>query len=116
MAPSKQPTDKDIALRYRTKLSELRDQRTGSAAVPAKQQHAVKMWLIDAGCGHDLVTNPHALMLKRWIRQAEMPIALATANGSAEADQILEAFVEEFGQTIKPYILDSTPVVISVGM
>eukprot|EP00975_Prorocentrum_lima_P051756 10840085-Prorocentrum_lima.AAC.1 len=68
----------------------LRDQRAGNAAVPAKQQHAVKMWLIDTGCGHDLVTKPHALMLKRWIRQAEKPIAFATANGNAEADQILE--------------------------
>eukprot|EP00969_Alexandrium_andersonii_P123866 5474012-Alexandrium_andersonii.AAC.1 len=67
------------------------------------------MWLIDTGCGHDLVTKPHARMLKRWIRKAEKPIAFATANGNAEAEQILEVFVEEFGQTIKPYILGSTP-------
>eukprot|EP00969_Alexandrium_andersonii_P135204 5980880-Alexandrium_andersonii.AAC.1 len=74
------------------------------------------MWLIDTGCGHDLVAKAHAMMLKKWVRQAERPIAFATANGKAEADQIHDVFVEEFGQSIKPYILDSTPDVISVGM
>eukprot|EP00969_Alexandrium_andersonii_P093716 4139884-Alexandrium_andersonii.AAC.1 len=80
-------------------MGELRDQRTGIVAVPAKQQHAVKMWLIDTGCGHDLVAKPHALMPKRFIRRSEKPIAFATANGNTEADEILEVFVEEFGQT-----------------
>eukprot|EP00969_Alexandrium_andersonii_P103295 4558479-Alexandrium_andersonii.AAC.1 len=74
MPASKQPTDKAIAERYRAKLAELQDQRSGGAAVPARQQRAVNMWLIDTGCGHDLVTMPHALMLKRWIRKAEKPI------------------------------------------
>eukprot|EP00969_Alexandrium_andersonii_P013989 609935-Alexandrium_andersonii.AAC.1 len=74
------------------------------------------MWLIDTGCGHDLVTKANAQILKRWIRKAEKPIEFATANGNAEADEILEVFIEEFGQTIKPYILESTPDVISVGV
>eukprot|EP00969_Alexandrium_andersonii_P254378 11242601-Alexandrium_andersonii.AAC.1 len=90
MAPVKMPTDKAIAERYRAKMEELRDQRTGVAAVPAKQQQAVKMRLVDAGCGHDLVTKAHATMLRRFIRRAGKPIAFATANGNAEADQILE--------------------------
>eukprot|EP00969_Alexandrium_andersonii_P064163 2825962-Alexandrium_andersonii.AAC.1 len=56
------------------KLTDLREQLTSGAAVPARQQHAVKMWLVDAGCGHDLVAKPRALMLKRWIRMAEKPV------------------------------------------
>eukprot|EP00969_Alexandrium_andersonii_P248932 11001216-Alexandrium_andersonii.AAC.1 len=56
------------------------------------------------------------MMLNKWIRKAERPISFATANGNAEADQILDVFVEEFGQSIKPYIADSTPDVIFVGM
>eukprot|EP00969_Alexandrium_andersonii_P032839 1433633-Alexandrium_andersonii.AAC.1 len=74
------------------------------------------MWLIETGCGRDLVAKAHAMMLKKWIRKAERPIAFATANGKAEADQILDVFVKEFGQSIKPCILDSTPDVISVGV
>eukprot|EP00969_Alexandrium_andersonii_P003458 149018-Alexandrium_andersonii.AAC.1 len=67
MPAVKLPTDKTIAERYRARLADLEEQSASGAAVPARQQHAVKMWLIDAGCGRDLVAKPHALMLKRWI-------------------------------------------------
>eukprot|EP00969_Alexandrium_andersonii_P065607 2891223-Alexandrium_andersonii.AAC.1 len=38
---------------------------------------------------------PDAMMLKRWIRQAERPIEFAAANGDAEAGQVLDVFAEE---------------------
>eukprot|EP00969_Alexandrium_andersonii_P329700 14569473-Alexandrium_andersonii.AAC.1 len=64
MPAVKLPTDKAIAERYRARLADLKEQRTSGAAVPARQRHAVKLWLIDAGCGHGLVAKPHAMMLK----------------------------------------------------
>eukprot|EP00969_Alexandrium_andersonii_P230433 10176200-Alexandrium_andersonii.AAC.1 len=40
----------------------------------------------------------------------------STAGGPADADEVVQLFIEEFGQTVEPYILESTPDVISVGM
>eukprot|EP00969_Alexandrium_andersonii_P228844 10107346-Alexandrium_andersonii.AAC.1 len=60
MPAVKMPTDKAVAERYRARLVELKEQRTYSVAVPARRQHAVRMWLIDTGCGHDLVAKAHA--------------------------------------------------------
>eukprot|EP00969_Alexandrium_andersonii_P085379 3764540-Alexandrium_andersonii.AAC.1 len=51
---AKMPTGKVVVERYRARMTELKVQRANSVAVPARRQHAVKMWLIDAGCGHDL--------------------------------------------------------------
>eukprot|EP00969_Alexandrium_andersonii_P137164 6067181-Alexandrium_andersonii.AAC.1 len=74
MPETKLPPDNAAVERYRARLDELKEQRATGAAVPARQQHAVQMWLIDTGCGHDLVAKPHALMLERWIRKAGKPI------------------------------------------
>eukprot|EP00969_Alexandrium_andersonii_P042417 1861308-Alexandrium_andersonii.AAC.1 len=74
MPPAKLPTDKAVAERYRARMAEPKERRTNGVAVPARKQHAVKMWLIDAGCGRDLVAKAHAVMLKKWIRKAERPI------------------------------------------
>eukprot|EP00969_Alexandrium_andersonii_P244242 10792000-Alexandrium_andersonii.AAC.1 len=64
MSAAKMPTDKAVAERYRARRAELQEQRADSVAVPARRQRAVKMWLIDAGCGHDLVAKARAMMLK----------------------------------------------------
>eukprot|EP00969_Alexandrium_andersonii_P036393 1595136-Alexandrium_andersonii.AAC.1 len=57
MPAARMPTDKAVAERYRARMTELKEQRANSVAVPARRQHAVKVWLIDTGCGHDLVAK-----------------------------------------------------------
>ena len=54
--------------------------------------------------------------MKQWIRKAAKPITFTTANGYTDAREVLSQFVEEFGQSIEPYILAQTPNVLSVGM
>ena len=76
----------------------------------------VKLWLIDTGCGHDLVSRRHALQMKKFIQRASKPINFQTAGGPAPADQVLKMYVDEFGKDIEPYILPHTPDVMSVGM
>eukprot|EP00969_Alexandrium_andersonii_P286792 12678464-Alexandrium_andersonii.AAC.1 len=61
MPTVKLPTDQAIAERYRARLADLKEQLASGAAAPARQQHAVELWLIDTGCGHDLVAKPPAL-------------------------------------------------------
>ena len=81
-----------------------------------KHQEVVKLWLVDTGCGFDLVSRDHARALKRWIKRASKPVQFATANGTTDAKEVLELFIDEFNHEIEPFILENTPDVISVGM
>eukprot|EP00969_Alexandrium_andersonii_P202110 8930799-Alexandrium_andersonii.AAC.1 len=75
----------------------MRDIRFGVAAAPAKRLSKVDLWLIDTGCGHDLVSREHANQMNRWIRRAAEPIQFSTANGLTQAEEVLPVFVRELG-------------------
>ena len=76
----------------------------------------IRMWLIDTGCGHDLVARRELKGLKRLIRQAGIPLNFSTANGEVPASECADLFVKELNETVEPYVLESTPAVLSVGM
>ena len=93
-------------------------------SAPAKQKHAPKlvasnpagMWLVDIGCGHDLISKTVAAQRSRYIRKGGAPIRFSTANGTTNlTTTILPLSFKELGEVIEPYILDSTPPVITVG-
>ena len=75
----------------------------------------VKEWLIDTGCGHDLVSKDGVQMLKPYFRDASEKVVFDTAGGEAPADTVVPMYVPDIGEAIEPYILDSTPNVLSVG-
>ena len=77
----------------------------GGAKNGTKDNPVVKLWLIDTGCGHDLVSRRHALQMKKFIQRASKPITFQTAGGPAPADEVLKMYVDEFGKDIEPYIL-----------
>ena len=108
--------DCDLHRRIRENIASKVAERSGHAAAPVKHQEVVKLWLVDTGCGHDLVSREHARALKRGVKRASKPIQFATANGSTDATEVLELFINEFNQEIEPYILENSPDVISVGM
>ena len=54
--------------------------------------------------------------LKQFVTRATKPITFVTASGRTTAIDVARLFVEEFGAEIRPYILDSTPAVVSVGL
>eukprot|EP00969_Alexandrium_andersonii_P178127 7876061-Alexandrium_andersonii.AAC.1 len=54
--------------------------------------------------------------MKRRIHRAAEPIQFSTANGLAQAEEVLPAFVRELGQEIEPFILEPTSDVVSVGV
>ena len=72
-------------------------------------------WLIDTGCGHDLIGLEEIKALKRLFKAAGIPINFQTANGLTQAREQIELYVDELGETVEPYILSSTPGVLSVG-
>ena len=74
------------------------------------------MWLVDTGCGHDLISKTVAAQRSRYIRKDGAPIRFSTANGTTNlTTTILPLSLKELGEVIEPYILDSTPPVITVG-
>ena len=76
----------------------------------------VSEWIMDTGCGHDLIAKTHALAHKRDLRQWNK-ITFQTANGNIARNTILPAKVGAFGgQESNAYILNETPSVLSVGL
>ena len=73
-------------------------------------------WLIDTGCGHDLVGLEEVKALKRLFRAAGITVKFQTANGITRTTEQIDLHVEELGETVEPYVLASTPGVLSVGM
>ena len=73
-------------------------------------------WLIDTGCGHDLVGIDEVEALKRMFKAVGIPVNFQTANGVTQAREKIELHVDELGETVEPYVLASTPGVLSVGL
>ena len=134
--PKWTPLDEKVALeveeqlRKRESLSQACDAKIRKAAAKrakggpaekpmvmasAKAGSSVNLWLIDTGCGHDLVSRHEIKTLKKWIKRAERPITFITANGNTDATEAIRMFVEEFGEDIEPYVLENTPAVLFVG-
>ena len=75
----------------------------------------ISQWLVDTGCGHDLVDKRESESIHRWKVTAEEPQTFHTAGGPVEATEQMPMFLQDLGATIKPWILDDTPSVLSVG-
>jgi len=84
-----------------------------TSKAPVKRK--VDRWLVDTGCGYDLVSREHTTATRRWVRKAVHPRTFQTANGVTTTDKVARMTVDEFGEEVAPYILDSTPPVLSVG-
>ena len=72
-------------------------------------------WLVDTGCGYDLVDKSDVEALAAGIKKAARSITFDTAGGAVPADKTLELFVKEINASIDAFVLDSTPNVLSVG-
>ncbi len=75
-----------------------------------------RSWLMDTGCRHDLTSRAsvpdHQL---GSIFKAPIPIVLATANGLSNGYKAIRQQIGELGEVAEPYILESTPDVLSIG-
>jgi hypothetical protein len=88
----------------------------GNHAASAKaRQRADILWLVDTGCGHDLVSHEIAKLCKCKFISLENPITFQTANGDAPSTHSAAIRFGELDETIEPYVLNETPSVISVG-
>ena len=71
-------------------------------------------WLMDTGCGHDLIGRAKAKSLGVDIVKDDDEIVFQTANGSTTSD-VAKIVVDELDETGEPRVLDETPTVLSIG-
>ena len=83
-----------------------------SASAPLS---SVNSWLVDTGCGHDLVGKRDLGKHAGHIKKSANPIVFATANGAVPSYDSIKMKVPELGETVQPWVLKSSPAVLSVG-
>ena len=81
----------------------------GNTAASAKARlGASDLWLVDTGCGHDLVSANNAKLSKGKKITLENQVTFQTANGDAPSIHSSQIFIEELNGMIEPYILKDT--------
>ena len=74
-----------------------------------------KWWLMDTGCGHDLVGQKAIKDYSRYCRPVKKSVTFNTAGGPSPTKQVISITVEELSQASEPCVLKSTPSVLSIG-
>ena len=72
-------------------------------------------FLMDTGCGHDLISQRNVEKHGLETLVSEEAISFQTANGVTNTDLISNFQTESFAEPINAYVLDDTPSVLSVG-
>ena len=86
-----------------------------AAAARVLPTDVVKLWLMDTGCGHDLVSEGEISGHRPELRLANKPMVFNTAGGMAPASRVVDVKVKELNQAVTPFVLKSTPAVLSIG-
>ena len=75
------------------------------------------VWLIDSGSEQDLISKAALRNAAKAVRkQAPQPIRRVTANGNITASEIADISVDALCEPAQPYILESSPAVLSLGV
>ena len=61
----------------------------------------VEKWIIDSGCGHDLVARMLVISFPDLVFKVDRPITFNTANGLAPSTEQARIGVKELGQVVK---------------
>ena len=72
-------------------------------------------FLMDTGCGHDLISQRKVEKHGLETLVSEEAISFQTANGVTNTDLISNFQTESFTEPINAHVLDDTPSVLSVG-
>lgn len=93
----------------------------GIAATPAECRQDVKGatdlhldWIADTGSAQDLVNDSE--LPDDYGYYSETLIRMITANGESSSSKQVKVFVPKLGKTIDPYLVQSSPPVVSVGV
>ena len=87
----------------------------GKAAAARARDRLLDLWLVDTGCGHDLVNMPEASRAGCNMEEAKRPMYFQTANGTTATSKVAPIYISELGEEIHPHVLKETPPVVTVG-
>ncbi len=73
------------------------------------------LWLMDTGCGHDLINDKMADDFPVKTLKKSSRIMFSTANGRIESRNVVPLYCSELAQLVHPYLLHDTPPVLSIG-
>eukprot|EP00434_Breviolum_minutum_P024742 symbB.v1.2.021852.t1/scaffold1913.1/size122320/8 len=100
---------------YRCEDDDMGNTDLASAYSTVKIQKKAK-FIMDTGCGYDLISHRKARELDLDTYEGEDRMVFMTANGITETRTITDCSVDSFEEDPKPFVLDQTPAVFSVGM
>ena len=60
------------------------------------------MWLVDTGCGYDLVSKREVALMKRFVEKATHTITFHTVNGPTVTEDVANVYVKELDENITP--------------
>ena len=73
-------------------------------------------FIMDTGCGYDLISRRKARELDLDVLEGDDRMVFLTANGITETREVAKYSVDSFQEEAKPFVLEQTPAVLSVGM
>ncbi len=73
-------------------------------------------FIMDTGCGYDLISQRKAQELGIPTSEGNDRMVFMTANGITETKEVANCTVDSFSEVAKPFVLEQTPAVFSVGM
>ncbi|CAE7251277.1 unnamed protein product, partial [Symbiodinium pilosum] len=104
--------------------SEFRSERSALASVPEDgsgdegsrggNHHEGHQWIMDTGCGSDLISKAKVEDHKLRRSKAKNPIQFQTANGNTKDMDVVTMNIVEFDESVEPYVLPDTPSVLSI--
>ena len=75
----------------------------------------IGIWLVDTGCGHDLAGYPSVKNHPGVVSLADHVMTFRTANDYTSATEQAHIPVPMLNETVKAWLLKSTPAVLTVG-
>ena len=73
-------------------------------------------FIMDTGCGYDLISKRKAKEFELDVHEGADRMVFMTANGITETREVATCSVDSFQEEAKPFVLEQTPAVFSVGM
>ena len=118
IAVSKNPKSSDLFIEKITKGEDDDNEGNsdlGYAYSTVKISKKMK-FIMDTGCGYDLISHRKARELDLDVHEGNDRMVFLTANGITETREVAKCSVDSFQEEAKPFILEQTPAVLSVGM
>lgn len=73
-------------------------------------------FIMDTGCGYDLISQRKVKELDLCTYEGDDKMVFMTANGITETKEVAKFRVDSFAEETKPFVLEQSPAVFSVGM